>query len=99
MLELSKIRADLREIRYYYTRKKIFDETVKIVGASNVAEKALKYNEVIKRASPQMYDLYVGLYINGLTQEAFAESIGYASQYVQYLHKQLLLFFQEHISG
>lgn len=29
MVSLDKIREDLREVRYYYTRKELFDETFK----------------------------------------------------------------------
>ena len=98
MLNLNEIRADLREIRYYYTRKEIFDDTVKIIGKNNIVEKVMRYNEAVKRATPQLYDLYVGLYIKGFTQEALSEELGYVPQYVQMLHKKLLLFLQEQLN-
>ena len=94
-MELSAIRANLKEIRYYYTRKAMFDEAVKIVGGNNIMEKAERYNEAIRFAPPLLYDLYVGLYIKGFTQEAFSVELGYTPEYVQMLHKKLLLFLQK----
>jgi hypothetical protein len=32
MLTLTKIREDLKEIRYYYARKEIFDKAFKDIG-------------------------------------------------------------------
>ena len=96
-MKLETIRADLKEIRYYYTRKDIFDEATKIVGGNNILEKVERYNRVVCHAPPLLYDLYVGLYIKGNTQEALSVELGYTPEYVQMLHKKLLLFLQNKI--
>lgn len=94
-MELKTIRSDLKEIRYYYTRKEIFDEATRIVGGSNILEKTERYNRAVCFAPPLLYDLYVGLYIKGFTQEALSVELGYTPEYVQMLHKKLLLFLQK----
>ena len=98
MLTLTDIRRDLREIRYYYARKDLFDESLRSVSANTIVEKARKYNEAVKTAKPILYDLYVSLYVKNCTQEGLAVELGYTPEYIQILHKQLLLFLQTHIS-
>ncbi len=36
MISLDKIREDLKDIRYYYARKKIFDSVSSDIGLSKV---------------------------------------------------------------
>ena len=51
MLSLSTIREDLKDIRYYYARKEMFDEAFKCTGENAVVEKVQVYNEAMKSAS------------------------------------------------
>ena len=95
MLSLKTIREDLKEIRYYYTRKEIFDEAFKEVGVNTVQEKAKRYNEAMRSASPQMYDIYFNLYVKSYTQEALADILSYTPEYIRIWNKRLLLFLQE----
>ena len=92
---LEDIRTDLKDVRYYYTRKNAFDEAGREVGACKVVEKVRKYNEMIRNASPQLYDVYNGLYVRNLTQEGLSIELCYTPEYVQMLNKRLLLFLQE----
>ena len=62
MLAIAKIREDLVEVRYYYTRKKVFDEANESVGTNMILGKVKKYNEAMRTAPPLLYDLYVCLY-------------------------------------
>lgn len=39
MLTLDKIREDLKEVRYYYSRKKLFDEHSGSISPNAVLEK------------------------------------------------------------
>ena len=45
---LSKIREDLKNIRYYYARKKLFDEAFQSTGMNEIVETVNKYNEYVK---------------------------------------------------
>ena len=94
MIPLNKIREDLKDIRYYYARKKIFDSVISDVGLSKVRDTVELYNRAILTAPARLFDLYVCLYIKGYTQEALSVELGFTPEYVQMQHKQLLLFLQ-----
>ncbi len=94
MLAIETIRTELAEVRYYYTRKKVLDEAIGIVGTNTILEKVARYNDAIRTAPPLLYDLYVSLYTKNLTQEALSLEWNYTPQYIQRLNKKLLLFFQ-----
>ena len=93
-LALSKIREDLKNIRYYYARKKLFDEAFQSTGMNEIVEIVNKYNEYIKSAPPNLYDLYVSLYLKNHTQESLSDELGYTQEYIQMLNKRLLKFLQ-----
>ena len=100
MLTLAEIREDLKDIKYYYMRKKIFDKAFESTGVVNdVTMKVEKYNNAVKSASPKFYDLYVSLYINNHTQESLSELMGFTPEYIQQLNKRLLKFFQSKFDG
>ena len=99
MLSLNKIREDLREVRYYYTRKELFDETFENITKNVILEKVYRYNDAIHFAPLRLYDLYVCLYTKNYTQTGLAIELGYTTEYIQMLHKKLLLFLQTKISG
>lgn len=94
-MTLSEIRKDLQEIRYYFTHKAAFDGAVKLIGTNAVVEKAERYNKIFQSAPARMYDLYLGLYVHGYTQEAYASEVGYCPQHIQELNKQLVLYLQK----
>ncbi len=94
MLSLSNIRTDLKEIRYYYSRKEMFDEAFKCMGQSDIVEKAEKYNNAVKSAPAKLYDLYFSLYIKNNTQESLSNELCYTPEYIQMLNKQLLNFYK-----
>lgn len=70
MVPLDKIRSDLKEIRYYYSRKAMFDECKNVVIGSSITEKVRRYNEAVKSAPPQLYDLYMMLYVKAIRRKA-----------------------------
>ena len=47
MLPLNKIREDLKEIRYYYARKEIFDSAIGGIGLNKVFDTVKKYNTAV----------------------------------------------------
>lgn len=96
-MSLNKIRNDLKEIRYYYSRKEFFDESNREVIGNSVLEKVKRYNETVKSAPPRLYDVYIMLYVRNYTQEGLSEKLGYSPVYIQMLNKQLLLFLQANL--
>lgn len=99
MVSLNKIREDLKEVRYYYVRKELFDETFKSISTNVILEKVYRYNDAIRDAPVRLYDLYVCLYTRNYTQESLAVELHYTPEYIQMLHKKLLLFLQTKICG
>ena len=97
MITLKQIRADLREIRFYYINKKKMDEAFQTTGRNEIMNLVEKYHKVMQTAPIKLYDLYVGLYIKGYTQEAYSIAVNYTPEYIQMLHKQLLQFLQSNI--
>ena len=94
MLSLTTIREDLKDIRYYYMRKKMFEQAFESTGVNDIVMKVEKYNGVIRSATPKIYDLYVSLYINNHTQESLSNAMGFTPEYIQQLNKKLLKFLQ-----
>lgn len=58
-------------MRYYFLHKASFDGAVKLIGNNTVLDKVEKYNKIMQTAPARHYDLYIGLYVNGYTQEAY----------------------------
>lgn len=98
MITLTIIREDLKDIRYYYGRKEMFDEAYKCTGKKNaIIEKVELYNNAMSKASPKLFDLYYSLYVKNYTQESLSNELGYTPEYIQMLNKQLLKFLQASI--
>ncbi len=98
MITLATIRTDLKDIRYFYMRKKLFEEAGLLTGEMNdIIKKVKMYNAVIRTASPKLYDTYVSLYIKNHTQESFSEELGVTPEHVQRLNKDLLKFLQANL--
>ena len=98
MKTLNEIREDLRNIRYYYSRKKVIDEGFENTGVNSFVDTVELYNNIMKQAKPRFYDLYVSLYVKNNTQESLADELCYTPEYVQMLNKKLLKFLQESLN-
>ena len=59
MLTLEQIREDLKDIRYYYARKQIFDAAVQTVGIAEIIAKVERYNRAARAAPPRLFDLWM----------------------------------------
>lgn len=95
MATLKEIREDLKEIRHYYSRKEIFEIGFRVVGTSEIVQKAERYNLAIRSASPKLYDLYISLYLQNRTQSAYSLEFNYSPEYVYQMHRKLTEFFYE----
>lgn len=97
MKTISQIRADLKAIRYFYSRKQVFDEAGAVVGVHKVADLAQRYNKVMLTASPWFFDLYIGLYVQNRSQQSFADERCYTQGYIQKENDKLIRFLQKKI--
>lgn len=94
MLSLQEIRDDLREIRYYYGMKDLFDQSSKTVKPLAIIEKVNRYNSAIEKASARLYALYVSLYINNNSQVTVAEDWNLTKEQIKNKNRQLLEYLQ-----
>lgn len=100
MVTLKQVREDLKEIRYYYSRKEIFEQGCRVVGESvGIVEKARRYNNAVKYAPTRLYDLYISLYLQNRTQDAFASELGYSPEYVYQMNKRLCEYLTKQLNG
>lgn len=93
-MELEKIREELKNIRYYYSRRDVFEKASVSVGKNTTLDIIQKYNDVICSAPPRLYDLYVSLYLQNNTQESLADKFGYTAEHISRLNRQLVKFLQ-----
>lgn len=93
----EEIRRDLKEIRYYYSRKKRFDGYAEQISQNVTARTAERYNEAVRNAPPQLYEIYACLYVRNYTQESLGNELGYTLQHINALNKRLLLFLQNEL--
>lgn len=94
-MNAKQIRNELKEIRYYYQRKDVFDKAFEEIDNTAIMSLVKKYNEAICSAPPKLFDVYVSLYINHLTQEVLSEQLDYSPDYVHKLNDKLIKFLQD----
>lgn len=97
MVSKECVRSDLRDIRYYYARKKELDNAALYVGILPVKRTAERYNCVMREAPLKLCDLYACLYLRGQTQEAVAIELGYTPQYIGKLVVELINYLSENL--
>ena len=93
MISLDLIKNELEDIKYYYSRKDMFDKAFNSVGKNEILQTVERYNAIICSAPPKVYEMYVTLYIECCTYEAAAEALCYSVNYVYKTHKKILDFF------
>ncbi len=93
-----EIRADLTDIRYYYTHKPMFDRAEDTGFKNTVVKKAEKYRAYMSRASPKLYALFCALYIEGKTQRAAAQEWGVTEGHIKNVNRQLHQYLLEEIA-
>ena len=95
-MTVEDVRSDLKEIQYYYAHEKEFARADRIVGQSNVREKADRYNAAVRTAPPVLYDLYVSLYVFYNTQTVAAEDMDYSLSHIKNLTGSFANFLRRH---
>ena len=88
-MTINEVKADLEEIKYYYSRQKDIDVACQTVGKSIILDKVAKYNDAMKNATVQLFDIYIGLYVQGSTQENLAYDMGFSLDYIRYKKNEM----------
>lgn len=94
MCTSEQVKKDLRDIRYYFYRKKQLEEVAAVVGPAPVKGLVEKYNRAIREAPLRLYDLYACLCVRGLTLDAVAIELCYTPQYIRKLASELHSYLQ-----
>jgi hypothetical protein len=97
-MTLEEVREDLKEIRYYYSMKDMFDSGAKTVLPVAVLEKVERYNKAIAQAPAKMYILYLSLYVRNNSQTTLAGDWGYTPNYVKDLNNMLIEFLRKQLN-
>lgn len=98
MVTMQQIRADLKEIRYYYAQQKDMERMSKSVGGSARRAMVDKYNAAVCKAPFRLYRLYGALYIDDNTQFGVALDWNCSADYIKQLNKQLCKFLQDELN-
>lgn len=93
MITIEIIKRELEDIRYYYSRRDMFDKAFDSVGKNAIVQTVNRYNETICTAPPKIYEMYVSLYVQCCTYEAAAEALCYSVNYVYKTNKKIVNFF------
>ncbi len=99
MVPIEQVKSDLREIRYYYSRKEQLEDASHSIGPLPIKRILENYNCAIRKAPLRLYDLYACLYVRGQTQESIALDLGYTPQYIRKLINELFIFFRNNLSN
>lgn len=95
MMTLQQIRQDLRDIRYYYSKKELFDSMIDVVLPNAIVDKIMRYNKAMERAPVRLLDIYISLYLNNRTQVSLAEERNYSAEYIKQINLQLCQYLQK----
>lgn len=87
-----EIKADLQDIRYYYTHKAMFDRAEDTGFKNIVVKKAERYGVYMSRASPKLYALFYSLYVEGKTHLATAMGWNVTEGHIKNVSNQLYLY-------
>ena len=98
MVPIEQVKSDLREIRYYYSRKEQLEDASHSIGPLPIQRILENYNCAIRKAPLRLIDLYACLYLRGQTQDAVAMDLGYTPQYIRKLTGELFSFLRKNIT-
>ncbi len=90
MVTMQQIYDNLKDVRYYYSKQKMFESASKCIVESAVVEKVNRYNEAVKNAPPRLYELYYELYVQNNTQAALARKWDYGNDFIKKLNRKLV---------
>lgn len=90
----QQIKDDLKQIKYYYSRKAEFESSAKRIIASSVTELVDKYNQAIHPAPALLYDIYICLYTENCSQACVAEDLNFSPEYISRLNNRLISYLE-----
>ena len=98
-MNIGEIREDLKDIRYYYAHRDVFESAARENVYNDVVRKVRKYTALVEKAPPILFDLYVSLYMLNNTQAAFAYDRDYSVNYIKDLNNSLCGYLRRALNG
>lgn len=95
MLTLQEIRNDLKDIRYYYGMKEMFDKSADTIKPLAIIEKVNRYNRAMENAPARMLALYLALYVYNNSQVVVADDWQLTKEHIRNQNRKLLEFLQK----
>ena len=95
----DQVRAELLEVRKYYSLKDIFDKADKNDYVNRVLELVKKYDYLVLGAGPLEIKLYYLRFHEGVSLEAAALNLGYSLRYIETVNKKLYEYFTAKLQG
>ena len=92
MTTLRQVYDDLKEIRYYYAKKDIFESASRCIIESGIVEKVSRYNRAMANAPPRLYEVYYCLYVSCLTQAQLADKLQCSPSRIKRRNSQLCTY-------
>lgn len=93
----QEVKADLQDIRYYYTHREMFERAEDTGFKNAVTKKAERYAQAMANAPPRLHTLFFILYVEGKTQSAAAQDWGVSECYIRSIGRKLLAYLVETI--
>lgn len=88
-MTIKQIRDDLKDIRYFYSMQKLFEQASRSVVQNSVHKKVDRYNKAIKDAPVKLYALYITLYVDNNSQATIADDWNLTPNYIKELNLKL----------
>ena len=97
MLSVQQVRADLREIKYYYAMKDKIESTLNLVKPTTTLQKVQAYNIAMEKAPVRLYTVYVALYMKNKSMTVLAIEWGFSFEYIRHQNNNLIKYLQNAI--
>lgn len=94
-MTVNDVKKDLKEIKYYYDHKSMFDRAMETSVKTEVMRKVQLYNKYMSKAEARLFGLYVALYVENNTQQKIATNWGLSEGYIRKLNRQLCEYLLE----
>ncbi len=89
MITVRKVQSDLKEIRYYHSKRDMFESASKCIIESSILEKVNRYNRAMINAPPRLYEFYYARNVQNTTQADLAVKWKCSLSHIKQLEKKL----------
>ena len=97
-MTIKEIKEELKEVKYYFQRKKVMDESIGNIGVGKDRIRLVnKYNALADKLPASLYDIYYSLYVRSYTQETLGMELGVTANHICKKHSQVVREFKKYL--